>query len=236
MKNYYIESLILALGIALAGLFTYLGFRAFATRDRIVSVRGLAEREVPADHVIWPIVYKTTGNDLPTLYADLHAAAGRIEQFLIHNGIAKDDINTGAPQIVDLKADRYTTSADNARRDRYNVTIVLTVSSGKVKEVRGLMARMGELLKQGIAISAGDYDSQIQYKFNGLNRIKPQMIEEATRNARQAADKFAKDSESKLGKIKSASQGLFSVDDRDQYTPYIKKVRVVTSVDYFLNN
>lgn len=90
--------------------------------------------------------------------------------------------------------------------------------------------------KQGIAISAGDYDTQVKYEFTSLNKIKPQMIEEATKNAREAAVKFANDSESKMGKIKSASQGLFSIEDRDQYTPYIKNVRVVTSVDYFLEN
>ena len=98
------------------------------------------------------------------------------------------------------------------------------------------MSRMGELLKQGIAISANDYDTRVQYEFTSLNKIKPQMIEEATKNAREAAEKFAKDSDSKLGKIKNASQGLFTIEDRDPSTPYIKKVRVVTSVDFFLEN
>ena len=98
------------------------------------------------------------------------------------------------------------------------------------------MSRMRELLKQGIAISAGDYGSQVEYEFTSLNKIKPQMIEEATKNAREAAAKFAADSDSRLGKIKSAEQGYFSIENRDQYTPHIKKVRVVTSVNYFLEN
>ena len=235
MKNYRLEAIILALGTLLLGVCIYLGLAAFASKDRVVSVRGLAEREVKADHVIWPITYKTTGNDLQAIYANLNSVTPRIEAFLTANGVKRADISVGAPQIVDLRAERYS-SAEDAARDRYNVTTVITVSSAQVDLVRGLMSRMGELLKQGIAISAGDYGSQGQYEFTSLNKGKPQMIEEATKNAREAAVKFANDSESKLGKIKSASQGLFTIDDRDQYTPYVKKVRVVTSVDFFLEN
>ena len=98
------------------------------------------------------------------------------------------------------------------------------------------MTRTGELLSQGIAIAPNDYSYPIQFDFTSLNKIKPQMIEQATKNAREAAEKFAKDSESKLGKIKSAQQGLFSIEDRDSNTPYIKEVRVVTTVDYYLDN
>lgn len=235
MKNFRTESAILAAGLLLLGIFVYCGLRTFSQRDRVVAVRGLAEREVKADHVIWPIVYKTTGNDLPALYASLNTANERIAAFLVQNGLKREELSVGAPQIVDLWADRYA-SADVAKRDRYNVTSVITVSSAQVERVRSLMSRMGELLRQGIAISAGDYGNQVQYEFTSLNKIKPQMIEEATRNAREAAVKFANDSESKLGKIKDASQGLFSIDDRDQYTPYIKKVRVVTSVNYYLES
>ncbi len=235
MNNYRLEAVILAVGTAVLGLFVYFGLSAFASKDRVVSVRGLAEREVKADHVIWPIVYKTTGNDLAALYNDVNGKCTRIAAFLAENGLPKADIAVGAPQVVDLYADRY--ASDNvSQRDRYNITTVITVSSGQVDKVRGLMTRMGELLRQGIAISAGDYDTRVQYDFTSLNKIKPQMIEEATQKAREAAEKFSADSDSRLGKIKSASQGLFSIDDRDQYTPYIKNVRVVTSVDYFLES
>ena len=234
MRNYRIESAIVAVGLALAGLFIYLGFGKFAQRDRVVSVRGLAEREVDADHVIWPIIYKTTGNDLQAIYAETNSANAKISQFLTANGIKAEEISVSAPQIVDLRADRYINQENIV--ERYNVTSTVTVSSGQVALVRQLMSRMGELLKQGIAISAGDYGSTVQYEFNGLNKIKPEMIEEATKNAREAARKFAADSESELGKIKDASQGLFSIEDRDQYTPHVKRVRVVTSVNYYLES
>lgn len=234
MRNFKIEAAILSAGILLLGVFVYFGLDSISQRDRTVSVRGLAEREVKADHVIWPVVYKTTGNDLTAIYNEVNTATGRIQEFLKRNGVKEEEISTSAPQIIDLQAERYNSS--NGPRDRYNVTCVTTVSSGQVDLVRKLMTRMGELLKEGIAISAEEYQNRVQYEFTSLNKIKPQMIEEATRNAREAALKFAKDSESEVGKIKNATQGLFSIDDRDQYTPHIKRVRVVTSVDYFLES
>ena len=159
MKNYRIEAAILAVGLALAGLFVYCGFKAFSQRDRVVSVRGLSEREVNADHVIWPITYKMTGNDLQSLYAQIGQAKGTITNFLTQNGIRKEDVSASAPQIVDLKADRY---ADPGRiQERYNVTLTITVSTDQVEKARSLMTRTGELLKQGIAISASDYGTNV---------------------------------------------------------------------------
>ena len=113
---------------------------------------------------------------------------------------------------------------------------VITVTSEKVNLVRNLISEQSELLKQGIAITGGDYRYNIQYDYTSLNDIKPQMIEEATKNAREAAQKFAKDSESELGKIKRANQGQFSIENRDVNTPYIKRIRVVSTIDYSLED
>lgn len=233
MKNLRIESAILAVGLALLGVFVYNGINSLAKRDRVVSVRGLAEKEVQADRVIWPLAYKTVGDDLGSVYRDISSANKKIQTFLIKNGIKASDITNGAPQVNDLWTNEY---RDNVNRQRYNATSVTTVSSSDVAKVRALMTRTGELLSQGIAIAPNDYNYPIQFDFTSLNKIKPQMIEQATKNAREAAEKFAKDSESKLDKIKSAQQGLFSIEDRDSNTPYIKEVRVVTTVDYYLDN
>lgn len=233
MKNLRIESAILAVGLALLGVFVYNGINSLAKRDRVVSVRGLAEKEVQADRVIWPLAYKTVGDDLGSVYRDISSANKKIQTFLIKNGIKASDITNGAPQVNDLWTNEY---RDNVNRQRYNATSVTTVSSSDVAKVRALMTRTGELLSQGIAIAPNDYNYPIQFDFTSLNKIKPQMIEQATKNAREAAEKFAKDSESKLGKIKLAQQGLFSIEDRDSNTPYIKEVRVVTTVDYYLDN
>lgn len=232
-KQVVIGSALLMVGLIVLGIFIDSGLTSISKKDRVVTVRGLAEKEVKADLVLWPIVYKITGNDLHAIYAQINESSGKIASFLKKNGIPAADISQAAPQIADLQADRYN---DARGKDRYNVTLVLTVSSAKVDEVRGLMSRMGELLAEGIAISSDDGSYPVQYSFNSLNKIKPQMIEEATHNARQAAEKFAKDSESTLGKIKSAQQGLFTIDSRDPYTPYIKEVRVVTTIDYYLKS
>ena len=156
-----------------------------------------------------------------------------IVNFLKENGITEEEINVEPPQIIDIKADRY----GNQNVDyRYNSTSVITVTSQNIDKVRELMSEQTELLKKGIALTGGDYQYQVSYEFTGLNDIKPAMIEEATKNARAAAEKFAKDSGSKLGKIKSASQGQFTIYDRDANTPYIKNVRVVTTITYYLKN
>ncbi len=233
MKNLRIEAVILAIGLALTGYFVKAGIDTLATRDRVVTVKGLAEMEVPADKVTWPLMYKSIGNDLPALYSQIEATNQKIQVFLTSKGIDAGEISINAPEIVDLQAERY---SNNDKPYRYNITTVITVTSGKVDLVRGLIASQGELLKQGIAISGGDYRYNVSYDYTSLNSIKPKMIEEATKNARAAAEKFAKDSDSKLGKIKKAYQGQFSIDDRDANTPYIKKIRVVTTIDYSLED
>lgn len=231
MKSFKFEALILALALIIAGVFIGNGLKKIGTEDRIVQVRGLAEREVPADHVIWPVVYKTTGNNLAAIYEDVNRANKGIANFLMKKGIKANEISEPTLQIVDKHAERY---VSNFEGDRYTVTSITTVATNQVELVRQLLTQVGELLKEGIAISAGDYGTSVQYEYTSLNKIKPAMIEEATRNAREAAEKFAADSESKLGKIQTANQGVFSITDRDMYTPHIKNVRVVTSVVYYL--
>ena len=233
MKNWKIEALILAIGMAVLGGQIEAGINDFVAKDRVVTVKGLAEMEVSADKVTWPLMYKEVGNDLSVLYNRISTTNKAIVDFLKQKGIAEDEISINAPEIIDMQAERYTGENKNYR---YNVTTVITVTSKKVDLVRSLISEQGELLKQGIAITGGDYRYNIQYDYTSLNDIKPQMIEEATRNAREAAQKFAKDSDSELGKIKRATQGQFSIDNRDANTPYIKRIRVVTTVEYLLED
>jgi hypothetical protein len=202
-------------------------------RDRVVSVRGLSEREVKADFVIWPIVYKEVGNDLSLIHDAVQTKNATLAKFLRDNGVDAAEISWSAPEIEDAQGERY---GDNRRPFRYIATVVTTVASKNVDRVREIMGKQGELLKQGIAFSGDDYRYRKIYSFNGLNEIKPTMIDEANKNARAAAEKFATDSESKLGKIKTATQGQFSISDRDENTPFIKNVRVVTNVQYFLED
>ena len=151
------------------------------------------------------------------------------------NGLTGSEISSGAPKAVDMQADRY---ISQQKPYRYIVTMVITVTSNQIDLVRRLIASQGELLKEGIVLGSSDYNysDRVEYEYTNFNELKPQMIKEATKNARLAAEQFAEDSDSKLGKIVWASQGQFSITDRDGNTPYIKKIRVVTSVNYSLVN
>ena len=233
MKNWMKEATILAIGMVLLGFFIKSGIEGFKEKDRAVNVKGLAEMEVPANKVIWPLMYKIVGNDLLTLYNNINDKNDAIVKFLKSNNIKESEISVSAPEIIDMQAERY---SSNQAPYRYNVTSVITVSSENVDQVRKLIGEQSELLKQGIAVTGGDYRYNVQYEFTKLNDIKPQMIEEATKNARIAAEKFAKDSDSKLGKIRNAYQGQFTITDRDANTPYIKSIRVVTTLDYYLED
>ena len=234
MKNLRTESIILAVGLLLAGLLVYEGFDSMAERDRSVDVRGFSERIVNADKATWPISYKAFGNDLDMLYVNADEAKHKIISFLTKAGIAPEDIASSAPRVTDYNATDY--KPDNIKT-RYMIQMCITVSTKKVKTVRELTYRIPELIREGISIVNNDYDAnQLTYEYTGLEKIKPAMIEASTKNAREAAEKFAKDSGSKLGKIRKASQGYFSIENRDNNTPWIKKVRVVTSVSYYLKN
>ena len=233
MSNWKIEAIVLAVGLTALGIQIKQGIDNFVDKDRIVTVKGLAEMEVPANKVTWPLMYKEVGNDLSTLYNKISHTNKAIVDFLKQKGITEDEISINAPEIIDMQAERY---VGENKTYRYNVTTVITVTSNKVDLVRSLISEQGELLKQGIAITGGDYRYNIQYDYTSLNEIKPQMIEEATKNAREAAQKFAKDSDSELGKIKRAYQGQFSIENRDANTPYIKRIRVVTTIDYSLED
>lgn len=228
-----IAAALIAIGLLALGLCIRSGLKSFNDSQRTVEVRGLATREVPANHVTWPIVFKQVGNDLPTVYAAVSSTNDAIVAFLKANGIDDKEISVSAPSMTDLRTDRYNTQPIPYN---YSVTSVVTVSSSQVDKVHGLINRQGELLQKGIAIISSDYSNQITYEYTDLNSIKPEMIAEATQNAREAAKKFADDSDSKIGKIKSARQGQFTIEDRDAYTPYIKQVRVVTSLTYFLED
>ena len=233
MKNGKWEAVILAIGIIVGSLLIGNGLKDIPARNRVVTVKGLAEMEVKADKVTWPLTYKVLGNDMASLYNDIKTSNGKITAFLKSKGIKDNEISVNAPEIIDTKADRYN---NTPQPYRYNVTTVITVTSRQVDLVRGLINEQSELLKQGIAITSGDYRYNVSYDYTSLNDIKPGMIEEATKNARAAAEKFAKDSGSRLGNIQRASQGQFSISDRDANTPYIKQVRVVTTIDYSLED
>lgn len=232
-KERIISAAILALGIVIAGAFLKGGIDNIVDRDRKVTVKGLAEREVKADKVTWPIVSKELGDNLPELYDRIATKQRTIKAFLIQNGISEEEISINAPKVIDLNAEQY---SEQNRRFRYNVTLVITVTSKSVDKVRGIIAKQGELLRQGVAIVADEYQNPVVYEYESFQKMKPKMMTEAIENARVTADQFAKNSHSTISKILTAGQGQFSIEDRDANTPYIKRVRVVTTVTYALKD
>ena len=173
------------------------------------------------------------GNDLPELYHRVGTKQQQIKAFLLKSGVKADELTENAPQVADLNAREY----DNTNHNyRYIVTSVITVTSQQVKQVRGIIARQGDLLKDGIAIVDGGYENPIKYEYVSFKEMKPKMMQEAIENAEKTAQQFAENSHSQIDKIVSADQGQFSIDDRDSNTPWIKKVRVVTTVTYSLKD
>ena len=221
------------LGMMILGGSLILMISNLKSYDRCVTVKGLCEKEVMADKVIWPIIYKQGGNELGTLYTTVQEMNRTIIEFLKEAGVTDDEITVNAPSILDTRTNLY------GERNTYHyiITAGITVCSNQVDRIVKLQTEQAKLYEKGIPVGMGEnWSHPTTYSFTGLNDIKPAMIEEATINARQAAEKFAKDSHSKLGKIKTATQGQFSVSDRDSNTPYIKNVRVVTNVVYYLKD
>ena len=228
MKNNVLAGALIALGLCLGGCFIYLGMSKFASKDRAVSVKGLSTREVVADHAVWPLSYGWSGNDLPSLYAQLESVTARLKKYLLGLGFEESDIRQGSITVSDNWSDYYGTHRPEYK---YTLSTSLIVSTDKVQLVVESQGKEAELLKEGLIVKTHEWN--LDYQYNGLPELKPEMIEEATRNARAVAQKFADDAQCSLGSIRRASQGQFSIEN-DEYQPWVKHVRVVTTVDYIL--
>jgi hypothetical protein len=200
--------------------------------ERTVVVKGLAEREVPADIAIWPITFRVASNDLETLFTTIQRNNEVVQSFLADYGFEAEEISVAPPEVVDVLAQQYGNASEVNFRYRAGSTV--TVYSADVAAVRRAMADTVELGKRGVATAGQDYENRTQFLFTGLSALKPEMIQDATTKARAVARKFAEDSDSRLGKIRRARQGQFSISDRDSKTPHIKKVRVVSTIEYYL--
>lgn len=234
MKERIISSSIIAVGVVILGLCIKGGIDNFVNKDRQVTVKGLAEKEVAANKVTWNITSAEAGDDLTVLYQRIGQVEEKIKSFLTSNGIKAEDIHTSAPSVVDRKADRY---SDGREPSRYLVQLHMSVSSGEVEKVRDVINRQGVLLKDGVSLAQNnDYDNPIKYEYEGFNDIKPEMMKEAIANAQKTAEQFAENSKSSLDKIVKADQGQFSIETPDQIVPNKKKVRVVTTITYSLKN
>jgi len=223
----------LFLAIGMVGSAWLIGKALYAAKatERFVTVKGFAEKELPANLVIWPIAYSAVGDDLAEIQRRLDIDKQKISNFLEQRGFSSNEISTSIPQITDYQAQGY--SQHNGPRHRYSAQTILTLRSDKVGETKLAMQASDELVKSGVALMR-NYEATPEFLFTKLNDIKPEMIAAATKNARQAAEQFAEDSGSSVGAIKNARQGFFSINDRDRYSPEQKIIRVVTTIQYYL--
>lgn len=228
---------IVAFGIALGGFFP--GYYYYKTNFdlRTVKVKGLAEKDVKSDLAVWNIRFQSSDNILAHAKKDIEAQEGTIRTFLKNSGFTDDEILVQGLNMQDAYADSYRDR--NTIPARYTLNQTITVRSEKVDLVNTTYPKIGDLVSQGVSFNS--YGNGVSYLFTGLNDIKPVMLKEATQNARQAADEFAKNAQSKVGTIRSANQGVFSIlpreeipdqTERDQIN---KRVRVVSTVEYYLN-
>ncbi|AOM01262.1 MULTISPECIES: SIMPL domain-containing protein [Cobetia] len=223
---------LLAVGMVWSGSYLKEAAQVWEASNRVVTVKGLAERDVKADLALWPLHFSVNANHLSDLHEALADDERKIRDFLTARGFPSEQISVTSPQVTDLHANSY-----NAQRpdERYRAEATVLVRSPEVDLVKQSASRTGELVRDGILLSA-DYAYRTEFLFTRLAALKPEMIAAATADARRAAQQFAEDSGSQVGHIKHASQGYFSISDLDSYTPDIKQVRVVTTIDYTLSH
>lgn len=229
MKSFFAPAFLLAIGLGLGGYFIGKGIADRNSGSRIISVKGLAERQVPATLAIWTIGYQSSANDLGELNQKLKTDTQTVIEFLSKkHGFAVEEIAVQPPSITDtslIERDKDTPPPPF----RYNGYQSVLLRTAKVDAIKGTQADMSELIQRQVMLASR---SAPRFSFDELNSIKPGMIQEATKNARIAAEQFSKDSQTSLGKLRNASQGWFQIDDRDDATPEQKVVRVIVEVQY----
>jgi len=234
-----IAGIFVGLGVAAGGYFIGTGYYDAHMQNRVVSVKGLSERDVTADLAFWPLRFVSAGNDLSQVQGKIRDDAQAIRDFLGKYGFNEEDIHLQSPQVTDVAAQPY---RSGPIENRFIISQLLMLRSENVEKVAEASRAASQLVEAGVILSSDMGPSQPVYLYKGLTDLKPEMLDEATARAREAAERFAADSGSKLGGIKRASQGVFQIQGRDQgpgmsESDQIEKtVRVVSSVDYFLKD
>ncbi len=230
-------ALLVGIGLSLGGYFIGQGFIQGRLNDRFVTVRGLAETAVQADLAIWPMRFVATGDNLAEVHAQLASDAHKVVQFFVRHGLPEEAIELQSLEVTDLMAQAYRSGPMDSR---FILTQVLVARSDNVDVIASASQKVSELVDAGVVLSAEYGSGGPVYLFTRLNEVKPEMIAEATVNARLAAEQFAADSDSRLGGIRRASQGLFQILPRDnapdtmEHKQINKTLRVVTTVEYYL--
>lgn len=228
-------TLLVAIAVALSGFFIGQGMQKFNRNERTISVRGLAEKEVSSNIAVWKISYNVSSDRLEEVRKNLPEAQKSIQDFLQSSEIQDSEITKGS-RIVDRQAQDYGAEKGN----RFVANGYFSVTTNNVAKVAAAEQKIDELVKKGIVVTS----NQVDYYFTNLNEIKPEMLDEATKNAKEAALGFAKSMDVEVGKLKSATQGVFSIEnpignensyEQERISSLKKKVRVVTQVEFYIN-
>ncbi|MFZ2149730.1 MAG: SIMPL domain-containing protein [Minisyncoccia bacterium] len=200
----------------------FVAARGFSDQGSFVEVKGLSERIVKADTAIWSLNFEVKSNNVDTLYADIEKNITAIKAFLVQKGFEESEINV-AP--VNIYQDTYKDALF-----RYNSNTQLSVYTKKVDAVKAASKETLLLVKQGVAMN----QNSVVFEFSDINSVKPEMLGEAIKNARQSAEQFAKDSGSSIGGISRGNQGVFDITEKDPGSPEYKKIRVVSTLRFLL--
>jgi uncharacterized protein len=229
-----LAALLIGLGLLGAGWFAAQGMARLKTADRYVTVKGSAEKVVDADLVVWPLPHSVGGNDLADVQSRLDANTQTIRAFFAQAGFKPSEIVVSPPRLEDRWA---WASGDNKPPERYRYSTTVILRTGDVARALAALRGSGQLVAHGVMLGSADGGmGGPDFEYTKLNAVKPALIAEATANARKSAEQFAKDSGAHIGGIRSANQGVIDISDRDQGSPQVKKVRVVTTVEYFLTD
>lgn len=225
----------IALGPATAGYFIHKGMIESKDRERFVTVKGLVEREMKSDQASWEVVFLVAGSDLQKMNEDYAQAMDKVEKFLLAHGFDKSEFTKISPTFTNQRALGYGTD----KAEPYNARGGYFLQTSKADKVQQTHQEMFALLQQGVGV----VDIKPTYRISTFNKIRPEILAEATRNARQMAEQFAKDSNSRVGAIRRASQGVIMIlsplaspteDWNSGQESLMKKIRVVSTFDFFL--
>lgn len=235
-KGKLLPSFLVMLGLFGAGFFPGYYYYQGKVNANYVTVKGLSEKDVKADLAVWEMRIVATGDELSEVQKSLNNQLSTIKAFLNKNGIAAEEITEGRIDTNDLTTNPYL----DKYKSRYILNQTITVRSKNVDNISTVMQKTGELISKGVTFDSQQYSSPVSYIFTGLNDIKAEMLSEATANAYVAAEEFAKNSNSTVGKIRYANQGVFSIlpqiktDSANESQQINKTVRVVVTIDYWL--
>ena len=232
LRSFVVLGLSLIIGLAVFGFQVGRAVKMGREFDRYLSVKGLSEREVKATLVIWPIRFSVTASDLVALKSAMEANRSLVLAFLTQHGIDTNEVTLGLPVVQDREDERI--QFNRPALTRYRGTVPMVVRSANVDVVKKAIQSADALLDKGVSLAGTEAGDRTEFIFKAVNEVKPEMIREATASARAAAEKFAQDSKSKVGRIRKATQGALEIEDRDAASPEKKVLRVVTTVDFFL--